>query len=417
MADLFSPLISQNQVSELASKLFNIMDRNGSGTIERDEVIEMLRQIERIVTPLPTSEALIRHYEIVLDTDGNSKITPKDFENLVLKYFSGTTNYNDNLNVNGGPQAGFSSREASPQKHYYKSLNPEGMDQQRSSTTTRSIYIERQSSSRNLSPSIHIPEKQTSHSPKTEEKPLLNTRPNERATLVSSRVTSGYHEVRTSDKPIEYMYESKSVSSSNPQMQNNFTSNNYQNYASNSNQPQVYSSSHNHSSRSEYHSSSPSQNHTYTFGQPPSSYHPGEEYKSSLMPESHSYSPSKSFGNSTYEEQKKFKEIKVVKKTTTAYREKGGDERSVSPQGQDSLQVRQVRALLDSFDPQNKGHIPTSSVESIIKETYKLMGMEMEPTPEDIQSYIRMLDYAVKGVVQKDEFEDLVIRALRNNNN
>lgn len=72
----------------------------------------------------------------------------------------------------------------------------------------------------------------------------------------------------------------------------------------------------------------------------------------------------------------------------------------------------EARALFSAFDPTSSGQIPTSSVPAIIKETYRIMGLGFEPSPEDILSYQRMLDYAETGYVQREDFEELIVKAL-----
>ena len=71
----------------MAERFFRRFDKEGRGQIGREPVMEMLRLLGKLVTPLPTSERLVRLYEDVLDPDGDKAITQHDFETLVLRFF------------------------------------------------------------------------------------------------------------------------------------------------------------------------------------------------------------------------------------------------------------------------------------------------------------------------------------------
>ena len=44
------------------------------------------------------------------------------------------------------------------------------------------------------------------------------------------------------------------------------------------------------------------------------------------------------------------------------------------------------------------------------------MGLGFEPSANDIQSYVKMLDYSNTGQVSRQDFEDLIIRSLAKSN-
>lgn len=87
MEAVLAPRIRPEQAEDFADRLFRRFDRAGLGVLNREQIMQMLMQIDRLVTPLPTSEPLVRHYEDVLDRDKDGKVTKKDFRALVLNYF------------------------------------------------------------------------------------------------------------------------------------------------------------------------------------------------------------------------------------------------------------------------------------------------------------------------------------------
>lgn len=98
-------------------------------------------------------------------------------------------------------------------------------------------------------------------------------------------------------------------------------------------------------------------------------------------------------------------------KTTVIRSSAGGTPTTAGVPGTPGYRARQ---LLDSLDPQRTGFIPTDAIPEVIKETYKIMNLPFEPSPEDIQSYRNMLDNYGTGRVARNEFEELIIKSLEN---
>ena len=66
------------------------------------------------------------------------------------------------------------------------------------------------------------------------------------------------------------------------------------------------------------------------------------------------------------------------------------------------------------FDKDNSGDLTEDEVPLTIQETYKEMGQQYTPTAEDIKSYMKMVDTNRDGRVSLEEFEEIILRSLKN---
>jgi Ca2+-binding EF-hand superfamily protein len=74
------------------------------------------------------------------------------------------------------------------------------------------------------------------------------------------------------------------------------------------------------------------------------------------------------------------------------------------------LQV--ARRLFEKFDKDKSGFLSENEIPDLIKETYNMLGMNYNPTQEDIQSWMQMTDLDNDGKVNLEDYERLIISSL-----
>ncbi|CAD8137352.1 unnamed protein product [Paramecium pentaurelia] len=78
---------------------------------------------------------------------------------------------------------------------------------------------------------------------------------------------------------------------------------------------------------------------------------------------------------------------------------------------QERLEV--ARRIFRMLDTEKNGFITEKHVPQLLQETYKLMGMSIEPTQEDVELWMEMADEDRDGKVFLKDYEALVIRSLK----
>ncbi|CAD8131968.1 unnamed protein product [Paramecium pentaurelia] len=78
---------------------------------------------------------------------------------------------------------------------------------------------------------------------------------------------------------------------------------------------------------------------------------------------------------------------------------------------QDRLKV--ARRIFTQIDSDQSGFITETEVPSLLIETYKQMGMTIEPTKEDVELWMEMADQDKDGKVSLVDYEDLIIKGLQ----
>ncbi len=92
---------------------------------------------------------------------------------------------------------------------------------------------------------------------------------------------------------------------------------------------------------------------------------------------------------------------------------KAAPTRTLTSEAKHRLDV--ARRLFQRFDTDGSGYIEEKEVTNIIKESYKIMGMEnFTPSEEDVKIWIQMTDTNKDGKVNLEEYEGLVIKSLEN---
>jgi len=94
--------------------------------------------------------------------------------------------------------------------------------------------------------------------------------------------------------------------------------------------------------------------------------------------------------------------------------------RSVKPQrSEEDLKRSQLRKQLDfirkifeKYDVDRSGHIGAEEVQSLLVDTYKIMGINRTFTQDDVRSFMKMMDKDLNGKVTYTEYEDSIINSL-----
>ncbi|CAK60611.1 unnamed protein product (macronuclear) [Paramecium tetraurelia] len=86
-------------------------------------------------------------------------------------------------------------------------------------------------------------------------------------------------------------------------------------------------------------------------------------------------------------------------------------EKKYTKQVQERLKV--ARRIFTMIDSDQSGYITETEVPQLLIETYKQMGMTIEPNKEDVDLWMEMADTDQDGKVSLIDYEDLIIRGLK----
>jgi Ca2+-binding EF-hand superfamily protein len=64
------------------------------------------------------------------------------------------------------------------------------------------------------------------------------------------------------------------------------------------------------------------------------------------------------------------------------------------------------------FDKDNSGYLTENEIPLMMQETYKEINPNYRVSPEDVKSYMRMVDKDGDGRVTLNEFEEIVLLSL-----
>ncbi|EGR31710.1 hypothetical protein IMG5_103540 [Ichthyophthirius multifiliis] len=74
-----------------------------------------------------------------------------------------------------------------------------------------------------------------------------------------------------------------------------------------------------------------------------------------------------------------------------------------------------ARRLFKRYDSDGSGYLNDNEISGLIKDTFAEMGMNnYTPNTEDVRIWLQMADTNNDGTVSLDEYEELVIRGLKN---
>lgn len=83
MSDLQEILEDRSKLMELTKEVFNIVDKNGSGAIDKNELREALTIVARDAGLSPPTESDVEGVLKALDTNGNGTLDLVEFEALI----------------------------------------------------------------------------------------------------------------------------------------------------------------------------------------------------------------------------------------------------------------------------------------------------------------------------------------------
>jgi Ca2+-binding EF-hand superfamily protein len=73
---------------------------------------------------------------------------------------------------------------------------------------------------------------------------------------------------------------------------------------------------------------------------------------------------------------------------------------------------RSIDRVFDSYDRNRNGYIDRGEVPSLIKDTYQGIGVMMQPSQQDVESYLSSADASGNGGVSRSEFKMFVLQSL-----
>lgn len=75
-------------------------------------------------------------------------------------------------------------------------------------------------------------------------------------------------------------------------------------------------------------------------------------------------------------------------------------------------ELRHARSIFEKYDVDKDGYLDHSEVYPMMQDTYKNLGQHFNPSQDDVNHYISMMDTAGNDHVSKEEYETFVLRAL-----
>jgi len=78
--------------------------------------------------------------------------------------------------------------------------------------------------------------------------------------------------------------------------------------------------------------------------------------------------------------------------------------------GNDAVQqeLKHAKTIFEKYDIDKDGFLDHSEVEPMMRDTYKNLGQYFNPSKDDVQHYISMMDVAGNDRVSQEEYETFV---------
>ena len=73
-----------------------------------------------------------------------------------------------------------------------------------------------------------------------------------------------------------------------------------------------------------------------------------------------------------------------------------------------------AKKVFEKYDLNKNGFLEFEEVIPMLRDTYKVMGNQYEPTKTDVTKYIEMMDQDYDGKISQEEYEIFVLKALQN---
>ena len=71
-----------------------------------------------------------------------------------------------------------------------------------------------------------------------------------------------------------------------------------------------------------------------------------------------------------------------------------------------------IKRLFEKYDADQGGSIGAEEVQSLLEDTYKIMGITRSFTVDDVRSFMKMMDKDLNGQITYEEYEDSLIDSL-----
>lgn len=76
-------------------------------------------------------------------------------------------------------------------------------------------------------------------------------------------------------------------------------------------------------------------------------------------------------------------------------------------------ELSRARKLFQKYDTDRSGYLERNELSPIIKDSYRLLGKQVNPTQEEIDEYMRMMDISGDNLVSIEEFELHILKSLQ----
>lgn len=79
-------------------------------------------------------------------------------------------------------------------------------------------------------------------------------------------------------------------------------------------------------------------------------------------------------------------------------------------------ELTRARKLFQKYDTDRSGYLERHELSPIIKDSYRLLGKDVNPSQEEIDQYLRMMDVTGDNQVSMEEFELHILKSLLHRN-
>ena len=77
-------------------------------------------------------------------------------------------------------------------------------------------------------------------------------------------------------------------------------------------------------------------------------------------------------------------------------------------------ELSRARALFRKYDENRSGYLERDEILKMMKDSYRVLKKAFNPTDEELDEYLRLLDSKGNNMVSLDEYEVYVLRSLHN---
>lgn len=77
-------------------------------------------------------------------------------------------------------------------------------------------------------------------------------------------------------------------------------------------------------------------------------------------------------------------------------------------------ELARARQLFRKYDTNRSGYLERHEIVPMMKDSYKLLRKNFEPTNEDVEQYMRLIDTSHDNRISLEEYELYILRSLQN---